>query len=118
MVTTKQTDQPDILSALEQEFTADKIAPLRRAAEDYSGPALPQHLIREALGRVDETETYWTDVAARILLAQLYREQKERRGTEEVYGDFAHHVRTQAEAGFYTTALTEQYSERELREIG
>ncbi|MCM3087901.1 ribonucleoside-diphosphate reductase subunit alpha [Bhargavaea ginsengi] len=118
MVTTKQTDQPDILSALEQEFTADKIAPLRRAAEDYSGPALPQHLIREALGRVDETETYWTDVAARILLAQLYREQKERRGTEEVYGDFVHHVRTQAEAGFYTTALTEQYSERELQEIG
>ena len=118
MVTTKPTDQLDILTALEQEFTSEKIAPLRRAAEGYSGPSLTQHLIRSALGRVDESETYWTDVAARVLLAQLYRDQQERRGNEDVYSDFARHVRTQVEAGFYAPALTEQYTDRELDEIG
>ncbi|MFC7364274.1 MULTISPECIES: ribonucleoside-diphosphate reductase subunit alpha [Bhargavaea] len=118
MVTTKPTDQHDFLSALEQEFTTERIAPLRRAAEGYSGPSLPQHLIREALGRVDEAETYWTDVAARILLAQLYRDQQERRGIEEVYSDFPRHVRMQDEAGFYAAALTEHYTDSELREIG
>ncbi|KZE39013.1 ribonucleotide-diphosphate reductase subunit alpha [Bhargavaea cecembensis] len=118
MVTTKPTDQFSIISALEQEFTPEKIAPLRRTAEDFSGPSLPQHLIREALGRVDETETYWTDVAARILLGELYRDQQERRDTADVYGDFARHVRTQVEAGFYTTALTEHYTANELQEIG
>ena len=118
MVTTKPTDQLDILTALEQEFTSEKIAPLRRAAEGYNGPSLTQHLIRSALGRVDESETYWTDVAARVLLAQLYRDQQERRGNEDVYSDFARHVRTQVEAGFYAPALTEQYTDRELDEIG
>lgn len=118
MVTTKPTDQLDILTMLEQEFTSEKVAPLRRAAEGYNGPSLTQHLIREALGRVDESETYWTDVAARVLLTQLYRDQQERRGTKDVYGDFARHVRTQVEAGLYTSALTEQYTDRELEEIG
>ncbi|MCW1929257.1 ribonucleoside-diphosphate reductase subunit alpha [Bhargavaea beijingensis] len=118
MVTTKPTDQLDILTMLEQEFTSEKVAPLRRAAEGYNGQSLTQHLIREALGRVDESETYWTDVAARVLLTQLYRDQQERRGTKDVYGDFARHVRTQVEAGLYTSALTEQYTYRELEEIG
>lgn len=118
MVTTKPTDQLDILTMLEQEFTSEKVAPLRRAAEGYNGQSLTQHLIREALGRVDESETYWTDVAARVLLTQLYRDQQERRGTKDVYGDFARHVRTQVEAGLYTSALTEQYTDRELEEIG
>lgn len=118
MVTTKLTDQLDILTMLEQEFTSEKVAPLRRAAEGYNGQSLTQHLIREALGRVDESETYWTDVAARVLLTQLYRDQQERRGTKDVYGDFARHVRTQVEAGLYTSALTEQYTDRELEEIG
>ena len=118
MVTTKPTDQLDILTMLEQEFTSEKVAPLRRAAEGYNGQSLTQHLIREALGRVDESETYWTDVAARVLLTQLYRDQQERRGTKDVYGDFARHVRTQVEASLYTSALTEQYTDRELEEIG
>lgn len=118
MVTTKSTDSLSILTALEQEFSQAKIEPLRSAAESYSGTALSHHLIREALGRVDEAETYWTDVAARILLDRLYLDQQERRSNPDVYSDFTNHVHRLVEAGLYAPALIESYTDRELAEIG
>ncbi|MET3576190.1 ribonucleoside-diphosphate reductase subunit alpha [Bhargavaea ullalensis] len=121
---TKPTDHLAIIHSLEQEFTPGKIGPLRHSAERYidrrgsADDSLDGHLIRESLARVDEAETFWTDVAARILLHRLYKEQQVLRGTPDPYQDFAGHVRRLVDGGLYAPSLTESYSDEELKEIG
>ena len=60
-----------------------------------------------------EDETYWTFVAARIHLHEVYTHQEMQRGTE-VYTDFAEHVERLVNKGLYTPVLTEKYSKEEL----
>ncbi|SIT74365.1 ribonucleoside-diphosphate reductase subunit alpha [Edaphobacillus lindanitolerans] len=121
---TKPADHLAIIHALEQEFTQEKMMPLRQAAEQYvnrrgeADEGLAQHLIRESLARVDEAETYWTGVAARLLLDELYGRQQALRGTPDVYGDFTGHVRRLVEAGLYASWLPDFYSGKDLAEIG
>lgn len=120
----KPTDQLTIIQSLEEEFTPEKIAPLRRSAETYTArhgegdPNFAMHLIREALAQVDESETFWTDVAARILLGRLYRDQADRRGLADPYADFPRHVQELAAGGLYAKTLASSYSREELAEIG
>ena len=65
----------------------------------------------ESLSNLDEAATYWTFVAARIHLQDVYNRQELLRGAK-VYTDFADNVARLVDQGLYTPVLTEKYARR------
>lgn len=125
MTLTRETnDTTRVLQALQEEFGAERIAPLTQASDKW----LSKHaeggfaewtnaMVLETLSLIDEASSYWTFVAARLYLQKLYADQQQHRG-EAVYTNFAGHVASLVEQGLYTADLTKNYTADELTAIG
>lgn len=77
-------------------------------------------LIKLSLENIDEANTEWTYLAARIYLEHLYQKARENRGVEEAYpyGSFYRLVQLLTEKGIYAPVLLEKYSKGELDQFG
>lgn len=120
----KPTNIEKLLNELQAEFGAGKVAPLLKASErwrdrhpDASVTEWARAMVLETISYVAEDETYWTFVAARIHLHEVYFHEKKQRN-EKLYENFAEHVKSLVEKGLYTPVLTEKYTVEDLREIG
>ncbi|MBE1555225.1 ribonucleoside-diphosphate reductase subunit alpha [Sporosarcina limicola] len=120
----EKTGINQLLEKLQTEFGAEKIAPLLIASQKweqrYPGATdseWSKAMILETLSIIDETATYWTFVAARIYLQDVYVRQEQNRGVQ-VYTDFAENVTRLVEKGLYTPVLTSKYSFEELKALG
>ncbi len=113
-----------LIEKLQQEFGVEKIQPLVISSERWQErhPGAPtsewsKAMILEVLSNIDESATYWTFVAARIYLQEVYEIQEEKRGIG-AYKDFAGHVQQLVKQGLYTPVLTEKYSQADLEVLG
>ncbi|MHA6258801.1 ribonucleoside-diphosphate reductase subunit alpha [Sporosarcina sp. CAU 1771] len=113
-----------LLIELENEFGVEKMAPLIKVSERWRSRFPGQKdsvwakaMTLEAISFVAEDETYWTFVASRILLYEVYGDYELQNG-KEVYVNFADHVETLVEKGLYTPVLTEKYSREDLQALG
>ena len=109
---------------LQSEFGAEKIAPLSKASERWrernprgNDSDWAKAMVLEAISYVAEDEAYWTFVASRIHLHEVYAHEETQRG-KDVYGNFAGHVERLVDKGLYTPVLTEKYSKGELQLLG
>jgi ribonucleoside-diphosphate reductase alpha chain len=125
MTTKIKTPQIDRqLHELQNEFGEQKIAPLLKVSERWKerNPEgihtdWSKAMVLEAISFVAEDETYWTFVAARIYLQEVYAHEEMQRG-KSVYADFADHVESLVEKGLYTPVLTEKYTTEDLNYLG
>jgi ribonucleoside-diphosphate reductase alpha chain len=125
MTTKIKTPQIDRqLHELQNEFGEQKIAPLLKVSERWKerNPEgihtdWSKAMVLEAISFVAEDETYWTFVAARIYLQEVYAHEEIQRG-KSVYADFADHVESLVEKGLYTPVLTEKYTTEDLNYLG
>lgn len=121
------TEKQQVLQQLIVEFGEEKLAPLVKSHHKW----LQKHsegmistwskaMSLEALSFLDEQEPFWTFVAARIYLAEVYSQQAERRGTtaDAVYTKFAENVRILSKKGIYNPSIMESYSNEELEQLG
>lgn len=125
MTTSIQTPMIDeILNNLQKEYGEDKIAPLvkvsNRWTERNSEGSLKEWtraMILETISYVAEDEAYWTYVAARIYLRDIYADAEKDRGYE-IYSNFRQHVEKLVEQGLYNEVLVEKYTAEELEQLG
>jgi ribonucleoside-diphosphate reductase alpha chain len=125
MTTKIKTPQIDRqLHELQIEFGEQKIAPLLKVSDRWKerNPEgihtdWSKAMVLEAISFVAEDETYWTFVAARIYLQEVYAHEEMQRG-KSVYADFADHVESLVEKGLYTPVLTEKYTTEDLNYLG
>ncbi|WP_046174470.1 ribonucleoside-diphosphate reductase subunit alpha [Domibacillus indicus] len=117
----------ELVHNITNEFGEEKLGPLLRVSERWTAKrpdadldAWSKAMTLEALSFMDEEEPYWTFVAARIYLQQIYRAIAGKRGLtpEHVYGDFASHIYRETEKGLYDKRLIDAYTKQELEEIG
>ena len=120
----KATGIDQLLNDLQIEFGAQKIAPLIKASERWrernlsgSDSDWAKAMVLETISYVAEDETYWTFVASRIHLHEVYIHEEKQRGMA-VYTDFAGHVEDLVKRGLYTPVLTEKYSKEDLTFLG
>ena len=71
-------------------------------------------MMLESISNLAEEETYWTFVASRIHLHEVYIDKKMQRGAKSLHG-FCGHVDRLVHQGLYTPVLTEKYSQEDLR---
>lgn len=92
----------------------------RTITEESTPSFIADTLIKNALENIDEVNTDWTYLAARIYLYDLYRKAAENRGydAELRYGDFYELIQTLVDKGIYTPALLEKYSKEEISHFG
>ncbi|WP_210470610.1 ribonucleoside-diphosphate reductase subunit alpha [Sporosarcina sp. 6E9] len=121
-IKTPKIDQ--LLHKLQNEFGEQKIAPLLKVSArwierhpDGQRSEWAKAMVLEAISFVAEDETYWTFVAARIYLEEVYAHEEKQRG-KSVYADFAGHVESLVQKGLYTPVLTEKYSKADLDYLG
>lgn len=121
------TEKQQVLQQLIVEFGEEKIAPLVKSNHKWlqkhpegTIAAWSKAMSLEALSFLDEQEPFWTFVAARIYLAEVYSQQAERRGTtaDAVYTKFAENVRILSKKGIYNPSIMESYSNEELEQLG
>ncbi|MFS0690141.1 ribonucleoside-diphosphate reductase subunit alpha [Sporosarcina sp. 179-K 8C2 HS] len=118
------TERTDIMDKLQAEFGAEKLEALISASRRWrerhpegTDSDWSKAMILEALSNIDEASAYWTFVAARIYLQEVYSRQEQLRGTK-AYTNFAEHVERLVQKGLYTTELLEKYSRDELEKLG
>lgn len=125
MTTIIRTSKIDeVLNDLQREFGEEKIAPLLKASnrwkernEEGNVRDWARAMILEAISFVAEDEPYWTFIAARIYLNEIYTREETRRSVP-VYSDFHLHVKQLVERGLYSSTLIEKYTEEELKQLG
>ena len=120
----ERTDGADLLNKLQAEYGAEKIEALVVASDRWKErhpeanvTEWSKAMILESLSNIDEASSYWTFVAARIYLADVYARQEQIRGVKP-YTDFAENVKKLVRKGLYTPVLTEKYSQEELVALG
>lgn len=113
-----------LMEDLQTEFGKEKLTLLIKASERWlernpqgTDAEWNRAMVLETISYVAEDETYWTFVAARIYLQDVYSHEIARRG-KDVYANFAQHVTSLVEKGLYTPKLTEKYSMEELTALG
>ncbi len=118
------TETTGIMDKLLAEFGAEKLEPLLTASSRWkerhpegTDSDWSKAMILEALSNIDEASAYWTFVAARIYLQEVYFRQESVRGAK-AYTDFADNVERLIKKGLYTSVLIEKYSRDELEEVG
>lgn len=121
------TEKQQVLQQLIVEFGEEKIAPLVKSHHKWlqkhpegTIAAWSKAMSLDALSFLDEQEPFWTFVASRIYLAEVYSQQAERRNTtaDAVYTKFAENVRILAKKGIYNPSIMESYSNEELEQLG
>lgn len=122
--TITKTGIDQLIDKLQSEFGAEEITPLITASDrwqqKHSGGTESEWakaMTLESLSNLDEATTYWTFVAARIHLWDVYNRQEKLRGAK-VYTDFAENVALLVNEGLYTPVLTEKYSKEDLVILG
>lgn len=120
----ERTDGADLLNKLQAEYGTEKIGTLVVASDRWkerhpqaSLSEWSKAMVLESLSNIDEASSYWTFVAARIYLADVYARQEQIRGVKP-YTDFAENVEKLVRKGLYTPVLTEKYSHDELAALG
>lgn len=117
----------ELLGQLESEFGKEEMIPLVKASgkwlenhEKGSFSGWSKAMVLDTLGRISEEEPFWTFVAARIYLNELYREIGVQRGNrmDNVYCDFRKYVQSLCNAGYYDSFLMDSYTKEELDTIG
>ena len=126
MTSITYTSKQEVLHNLINEFGEEKIAPLIKSHERWTKKypegttsAWSKSMSLDALSFLDEDETYWTFVAARIHLADVYEKVAMIRKTtaDKVYSKFASNVQQLVEKGLYDKRLAEAYSTQELQQL-
>ena len=126
MTIISNTTKQEVLHNLTKEFGEEKITPLIKTHERWMQKhpegtiaAWSKSMSLEALSFLDEQETYWTFVAARVHLAQVYEQVAERRNTtvDAVYTKFASNVQLLSDKGIYDKRLKQAYSLQELEQL-
>lgn len=119
-------EKEKVMQQLEEEFGKEDLELLRRKHErledkhpEYTLVEWTRALALEALSLLDELEPYWTFVAARLLLAEIYEEYAALRHVQptEVYQAFPKQVQELVEKGLYDPALAEAYTPEELQQL-
>lgn len=119
-------EKEKVMQQLEDEFGKEDLELLRRKHErledkhpEYTLVEWTRALALEALSLLDELEPYWTFVAARLLLAEIYEEYATLRHVQptEVYQAFPKQVQELVEKGLYDPALAEAYTPEELQQL-
>ena len=113
-----------VIEELVKEFGIDEIQPLITSNEVWEQHNLEstddektKARILQCLSNMDEASAYWTYVAARIYLQQVYGKQEALRGYKG-YADFAGHVVSLVDKGLYSASLTEKYTLEEIATLG
>lgn len=115
-----------VLQRLEDEFGKEEISPLRRKHERFEKkhPNATENewtkaLALDALSFLDEEEPYWTFVAARLFLMEIYKEAADNRqvSIENVYKVFTEHIHQFVAKGLYNPILVNAYSKDELQQL-
>lgn len=122
IIENRSTDR--LMDDLQNEFSKEKIQPLFIANERWHArhpggteSDWAKAMILETLSFLDEASPYWTYVAARIYLQEVYAKQEQLRGAA-AYTDFAAHVAWLVKEGLYTADLLNSYTQDELVELG
>ncbi|WP_425514303.1 ribonucleoside-diphosphate reductase subunit alpha [Lentibacillus saliphilus] len=91
-----------------------------KLAGETSNDRIRDIAVKSALERMDEAESDWTFVAARVHLSGLYEQAAANRGysAAERYGDFHALISTLTDKGIYTPALLEKYTSEDLATFG
>lgn len=119
-------EKEKVMQQLEDEFGKEDLELLRRKHErledkhpEYTLVEWTRALALEALSLLDELEPYWTFVAARLLLAEIYEEYAALRHVQptEVYQAFPKQVQELVEKRLYDPALAEAYTPEELQQL-
>lgn len=119
--------QDAIVEELLASYGTEQLSPLVRTHEKWvkrnptgSDSEWANAMILEALSHLDEEEPFWTFVAARIYLGQVYREQAEIRNcsSNTVYDDFNRHVHRLSDKGLYDKRLLQSYTTDEVQLLG
>lgn len=120
----KTTTIDQLIHQLQNEFGEEKIAPLLKVSQRWlernpegTDSEWAKAMILEAISFVAEDETYWTFVASRIYLEEVYNHEEATRGYT-AYANFAKHVENLVNEGLYASFLTEKYTTEELNELG
>lgn len=120
----KMTKIDQLMNQLQSEFGEENIAPLLKVSERWmerntegTDAEWAKAMILETISFVAEDETYWTFVAARIYLEEVYRHEELQRG-HAAYTNFVQHVENLVAEGLYASFLTEKYSQEELEKLG
>ena len=120
----KTTTIDQLINNLQGEFGEKKIAPLLKMSDRWiernpegKDADWAKAMVLEAISFVAEDETYWTFVASRIFLHEVYFAEEQQRG-KEVYADFAKHVESLVDKGLYSPVLIEKYSKEDLQTLG
>lgn len=115
-----QTKQHDLLTELSLDFGAKAVASLLEASQLWlkrfpngSHTDWSQSMISHALNKLSEHEPYWTFIATRIHLHDLYTQCD-----SNIYTDFAERISELVALGLYDPILVERYSQEELQLIG
>lgn len=116
-----------LLKKLEEQYGREEISPLLRKHErfmskhpDADDAEWTKALSLDALGMLDEDESFWTFVAARLLLVETYKEAADKRGVvniDEVYQAFPAQIEKLVERGLYHSFLIEKYTAEERQAI-
>ncbi|WP_019412650.1 ribonucleoside-diphosphate reductase subunit alpha [Paenisporosarcina sp. TG20] len=121
------SNKEEIINQLLELFNQDQLAPLLRTHDKWlkkntgaSDAQWSQALVLESLSHLDEEQPYWTFVAARIYLAQVYSEMAVIRDcvVDEVYMDFNKHLTRLSDKGLYDIRLLQAYKKDEIIALG
>lgn len=116
-----------LLKKLEEKYGREEISPLLRKHErfmskhpDADDAEWTKSLSLDALGFLDEQESFWTFVAARLLIVDTYKQAADKRGVsqiEDVYKAFPQLIENLVERGLYSDFLVTKYTAEEREEL-
>ncbi|GEK30486.1 ribonucleoside-diphosphate reductase [Kurthia zopfii] len=116
-----------LLKKLEEQYGQEEISPLMRKHErfvskhpDADDSEWTKALSLDALGMLDEDESFWTFVAARLLIVETYKEAADKRNVaqiEDVYKAFPQQIEKLVERGLYSEFLLTKYTAEERQQI-
>lgn len=116
-----------VLDQLNEEYGFEKLLPLERAHAKWekknptgTDGEWAKAMVLEALSQLDESEPFWTFVAARIYLHHIYEVIGKMRNldTQHVYNHFYEQVTQLTSHGLYDNQLLQTYSNGEIVELG
>lgn len=98
----------------------DKVVDEATCRDEIYADRLFDLIIREANEMISADSPQYTYLSASTLRRKLYKQASKERGFnyKSGYGDYPTFVRMMVEKGLYSADLIEQYSEKELQQIG